>query len=222
MKKVLKLVVAIILALAILGTVMFLVDCSRGKSGKEPIFAIIKTYDNGGHTYYMGLGYSIIDDMFTGDITAKIGPWNIYLQKGNELIIDSEHIDDNKEENSGYTEILSNPSGESISGDIIGIDLLSGDNQNINNDILSGEQEKEQDEKGYYFNATIIGVNGNSIVVQALEGEEITKSSDMFSFSLEEETVEYLIGQKVRIKYTGTIRESYPAQIDVIDIKIIE
>ena len=57
---------------------------------------------------------------------------------------------------------------------------------------------------------------------QALEGEEITKSSDMFSFSIEELSVEYLIGQKVKIKYTGTISETYPAQIDVININVIE
>lgn len=39
MKKVLKLVVAIVLALAIIGGVLFLIDCSEIKSGDEPTFA---------------------------------------------------------------------------------------------------------------------------------------------------------------------------------------
>ena len=39
MKKIIKLVIAIIFALAIISGIMILVDCSSIKSEKEPIFA---------------------------------------------------------------------------------------------------------------------------------------------------------------------------------------
>ena len=256
MKKFLKLLVAIILAIVILGGVMFLVDCSKGKSGKEPMFAVATNYDNGGGTYYQGLGYSIYFNFINGGISADVGPWYIELQKSNNDIIMPD-INNNKENesSSGDAIIDDNQSGEiSISGDNINVEnvsgeTISGDNEisgNASNnvsgeqidtetfisgdnfldsEIVSGDDETEK-ESEFIFEAVVIGVNNNNLIVQALQDEVVNASADMFSFSLNEEnnvrSTEFLIGQKVKIEYTGTIAESYPAQIKVVRIEVIE
>lgn len=248
MKKFLKLLVAIILAIVILGGAMFLVDCSRGKTGKEPMFARrTEVLNDGGTTYYTGLGYQISGfNSFTGGIWAKIGPWTIELQKPTEIevvpgIIDDENnniVDatsgdivnednvsgdllisgDNVENVSGDIENLNNASGDTINTEII----TSGDNA-LDSEKVSGDVEEENE---FVFSAIVIGTNNNNLIVQALENEAINASSDMFSFSTNEENNkegrEFIIGQKVKIEYTGTIAESYPAQIKVVSIEVIE
>ena len=243
MKKVLKLLVAIILAVIVIGGVLFLIDCSEINSGRKPKFAVVVNYiDDGGTTEYMGIGYKIIDfNMLNGYDEIKIGSWFMKYEdfeeeyKKLDIKIDDNKIVDQNENLSGDIvndntvsgditigsgDILS---GDKISGDINDNEITSGDSNLISGDT-SGDKEAKDD--GYYFNATIIGVNKNNLIVQALENEDINASSDMFSFSLNVDnnanSTEYLIGQKVRINYTGTIRETYPAQIDVIGIEIIE
>ena len=84
MKKVLKLVVAIILAILILAFLMFLIDCSRGKHGEEPIFSIATMHDNNGGSYYTGLGYVMGYNALSGEIYAKfLGLFSIELQESN-------------------------------------------------------------------------------------------------------------------------------------------
>ena len=234
MKKVLKLLVAIILAIVILGFVMFLIDCSRVNSDKVPIFAReTSTANDGGTIEYMGLGYKIIDfNRLNGYDETKIGLWNMKYEDFKEEYnkLDKNIIEDKTEDNeieetiSGdeideESDILlpENISGDFVSGEIDKIEF-SGERDGAVSDNFSGDEIIEE----YYFNAKIIGINENSLVVQALEDEAINASADMFSFSLNEDTSEFFKGQKVRIKYTGNIRETYPAQIDVTEIKIIE
>lgn len=254
MKKILKLLVAIILAIVIIGGFMFLVDCSKINSDKEPKFAVIvNEWDDGGTKEYIGLGYKIIDfNKINGYDEVKIGSWFMSVDDFMEEYKNSDtKIDDVKDEvivpnmnvsgdvvigDSVIGEITDNSgdiqSGDFVSGDEIKNEDVSGENIDIDN---SGDTNIDENKSGdeeivkepeYYFNATVIGVNKNNIIVQALENEEITKSSDMFSFSLTLENnadnKEFLIGQKVRIQYDGNIRESYPAQIDVINIEIVE
>lgn len=236
MKKILKLLLAVVLALAILGGVMFLIDCSNVKSGKEPLFAKeIGALNDGGTIEYMGLGYKIIDfNRLNGYDETKVGLWYIkyedfeeeYKKLDKDIVIDNSDSNNNEDISgdiinnddllSGDAEIIDVPSGEVISGDII-------DNNGENVGELPTEDQQESINNAYYFNATVIGVNGNNLVVQALENEAINTSADMFSFKLpSDDTTSYLIGQKVKIEYTGTIMESYPAQIDVIGLEIIE
>ena len=256
MKKVLKLIVAIILAIVILGGVLFLIDCSAINSGKKPKFAVtVNQLDDGGTTEYIGLGYKIIDfNMLNGYDEMKIGSWFMNAEDfkeeyekydiNNEIIIPNEDeiLGDIIMENDESGDIIisgDNAYEENFSGDIASEDkdisniesgdiintenVTSGDNTDLNPEIVSGDVEERNE---YVFDAIVIGVNNNNLIVQALENEAINASSDMFSFSLNDENnskgIEFLIGQKVKIEYTGTIRESYPAQIDVISIEIIE
>lgn len=249
MKKILKLLVAIILAIVIIGGVMFLIDCSKGKSGKEPMFAV-KTVElrDGGTTEYIGLGYKIKGfNKFTGGIWAEIGPWTIELQEKGEIIVtDPDDILDNSAEleNNGGDNInisgdINVESGESealVSGDneidiIVSGDaeidiVVSGDNDVEIENIKSGDKEAEIKEKKYYFYANVMSMKNNTVIVKALESEEINMTSDIFVFTLNELNNKgnhnFEIGQKLKLEYTGTILETYPAQIDVISMEILK
>lgn len=221
MKKFLKLIVAILVAVAILGAIMFLIDCSLVKSDKEPMFAKnTTTFDDGGSKIYIGVGYKIIDfNRLDGYDETKIGFWNIKYEDYEKeySLYNKEEIKDEVQNSGDLSEILID-SGDNNKPDIESGEeqdiVASGENQEI---VTSGDTAIEE----YYFNATIIGINQNTLIVQALEDDPITKSSDMFTFSVEDASI-YLIAQKVRIKYTGMIRESYPAQISVLGIEVIE
>ena len=63
------------------------------------------------------------------------------------------------------------------------------------------------------------------MLVRPMENQEIFKSSDMISFSIEKlENVvsqNYIIGQKVKVTYTGDVKETYPAGVDAISVEIV-
>ena len=87
-------------------------------------------------------------------------------------------------------------------------------NVNINND--------EQ----YQFVGTIIKVHDNSIIVEPEEGSIERKSSDKISIRIDRPTNGtndfYVVGNKVKVIYNGTMMESYPAQINVINIELVK
>lgn len=79
--------------------------------------------------------------------------------------------------------------------------------QNIN-------PSKEKENVNLYFNATILEINENSILVAPFQGEEVLSSSDKFSISTENIKVpEMKVGTTIRIMYNGEIEETYPAKI---------
>lgn len=271
MKKVVKIMIAIILAFAVIGGITFLIDRSRAQSGQEPIFAqCVASYGSStfdhvtllsqlseGTNYYFGLGYKVIY-FDVGGPKAKFSSWfTSFNRLDNEIYEEYKEYVEPKRPDSG-TEI---PSGEQAknSGDISVEPILSGDalmnnsgdkDENLSGDnkieTTSGDVKKENnDEKGDItvnsgdgfesgeqiedtkpsFLACIVGLKNETMIVTPLEDEEINKSADMISFSIKDITDEqkqnYIIGQKVKITYTGYIRESYPAQIDAVSIEII-
>ncbi len=72
-----------------------------------------------------------------------------------------------------------------------------------------------------YFYGTVIESKQNHIIVEPKEGEEIRKSADKISVSLGEyNDAIYQVGTNVKITYTGTVMESYPAKVDAIKIEL--
>ena len=79
------------------------------------------------------------------------------------------------------------------------------------------------EEKQHSFKATVIEINGNSVMVEPLEGEVELKSSDRITFNTADlEKFDLTLGSIVEITYNGEIMESYPAQIRANSWKIIE
>lgn len=248
MKKIIKLVIAIIFALAIISGIMILVDCSSIKSEKEPIFAKMSSaLNDGGTVVYTGFGYKIIDfHMLNGYDETKVGTlftkpedFSEEYKKYDVNLIpkddDKNQNDDDNKINSGDTEkesgdknqvsddaVVSSGDYEVKSGDTV---TASGEkNNNLEQSTQSGDLEKSGDKEEVkpYFIGSVIGVKGDIMLVTPLEDQEILKSSDIISFSIKnEKSKDYIIGQKVKVTYTGDVRETYPAGVDAISVEIV-
>ena len=78
------------------------------------------------------------------------------------------------------------------------------------------------DEDGsYVFYATVIETYARSIIVEPVQGSVELRSSDKISVGVDDSTM-YPLGTTVKITYNGLIMESYPAQINVKKIEIID
>ena len=82
--------------------------------------------------------------------------------------------------------------------------------------VVGCGKETEQ-KKNPYFQATVLEVKENSILVEPFEGEQELTSVDRISVSTDvisiQEVPEMEEGTEVRVVYNGEIAESYPAQI---------
>ena len=251
MKKIIKLVIAIIVALAIISGIMILVDCSSIKSEKEPIFAKMSaTLNDGGTVIYTGFGYKIIDfHMLNGYDETKVGtlftkPEDFseeYKKYDVNLIPKDDDTNQNNGDNKTNSGDIENESGDKnqVSGDTIissgDYEVKSGDtvtasgekNNNIEQPTQSGDLEKSGDKEEVkpFFIGSVVGIKENTMLVRPMENQEIFKSSDMISFSIEKlENVvsqNYIIGQKVKVTYTGDVKETYPAGVDAISVEIV-
>lgn len=250
MKKIIKLIIAIIFALAVIGGITFLVDCSSIRSEKEPVFArMTKALNDGGTVIYTGLGYKIINfNMLNGYDEVKVGTWFMKYEdfkeeyeKYNKNVVPSvdNKTNNEKEEKLSSGDIIKKDSGEKIlpSGENI---INSGENNSgdeivVNNDtknkpdetVLSGDDSVSGDlakKEKLSFIGSITGVKNNILVVTPLEDQEISKSSDMISFSVEKigTKQDCVIGQKIKVTYSGDIKETYPAQIDAVEVEVIK
>ena len=76
-------------------------------------------------------------------------------------------------------------------------------------------------EERHLFIGTILEVNDNSIIVEPIEGSYERKSSDKIIIK-RITNQNYVIGNKIKITYDGTINESYPAQITANEIELIK
>lgn len=85
----------------------------------------------------------------------------------------------------------------------------------------SGNSQNADNQEKVYFYGKIIESNQNSIVVEPNEDEEIRKSADKISIALEK-NLDYMyeVGTNVKITYNGVIMETYPAQVEAMDIEI--
>ena len=247
MKKIIKLVIAIIVALAIISGIMILVDCSSIKSEKEPIFAKMSAaLNDGGTVIYTGFGYKIIDfHMLNGYDETKVGTlftkpedFSEEYKKYDENLIPKDDKNQNNGDNkinSGDTEKESGDKNQ-VSGDTTissgEHEVNSGDNATVsgekNNSIeqptQSGDLEKsgDKEEVETFFIGSIIGIKGDIMLVTPLEDQEILKSSDIISFSIKNEnSKDYIIGQKVKVTYIGDVKETYPAGVDAIGVDIV-
>lgn len=87
---------------------------------------------------------------------------------------------------------------------------------------LSSLWDKEEQEVLEHFKATVVELNGNSVLVEPLEGEGELRSSDQISFDIANlEQIGVQAGSVVEIAYDGLIMESYPAQIHAASWKMV-
>ena len=84
--------------------------------------------------------------------------------------------------------------------------------------LVTGCNDKKEE---HSFKATIIECHDSTMIVTPFEEEDEYRSSDKFSINFVEGFNQCNVNDKVEITYDGLIAESYPAQINVISIKLI-
>ena len=83
-------------------------------------------------------------------------------------------------------------------------------NQNISNEL-------------YTFKAEVLEIHGESLMVKPEDGSNELSSSNKITFSIKDVFDEKVnIGDIVEITYNGVILESYPAQIHISKLEIVE
>ncbi|MBO5143505.1 MAG: hypothetical protein J6C46_11060 [Clostridia bacterium] len=94
---------------------------------------------------------------------------------------------------------------------------LSGDeseNDNISNETVNKEEK--------YFYGKVVESHPSYLIVEPNEDEEIRKSADRIYISLGKNgDAIYMLNTKLKITYTGGVMESYPAQVNMVDIEVI-
>lgn len=73
----------------------------------------------------------------------------------------------------------------------------------------------------YQFRGKIIEITANGIIIEPNEDEPIRKSADKIRVKMGLYNMN-CIGMEAIVKYTGIILESYPVQVDTVDVKILE
>ena len=73
------------------------------------------------------------------------------------------------------------------------------------------------------FQATVLEISGDTVLVEPLEGAAECNSADKISFSKRElEQIGAIVGSIVEITYDGNIMESYPAQIQATSWRLVQ
>ena len=79
----------------------------------------------------------------------------------------------------------------------------------------------EKDNVEYSFIATVLEINGDSVLVEPVEGEDELRSSNKIMFSTKGlNDIGAEVGSVIEVTYTGQIMESYPAQISITSWKL--
>lgn len=79
----------------------------------------------------------------------------------------------------------------------------------------------EEDEVEHSFDATILEISKNSVLVEPFDDEEERNSSDKISFGITNlQKLDVKVGDFVNITYKGGIMESYPAKINATSWKL--
>jgi len=95
-----------------------------------------------------------------------------------------------------------------------------GEDRNKTIDELWIREKQNVEQK---FTATVISVEGNTVVVESKGGEPESLICDRISFSTQNlEKINVRVGNELQITYKGDIMETYPAQINAIAWKTVD
>ncbi len=90
-------------------------------------------------------------------------------------------------------------------------------NGNLKNDSIINDETVADKNQNPYFNATVLEVYENSVLVEPFSNEEIRKSSDKIYVGTDvistNPVPELKKGMQIRVVYNGKILETYPASI---------
>ncbi len=96
-----------------------------------------------------------------------------------------------------------------------------GEGQNLSEENLADEQNISGENSVAIFRGVIDEINdGTAIVVPNSDQEHILSSGDKVTVNLSASDSEFAVGDEIVVYYTGDIMESYPLQIDTVDVEL--
>ena len=170
-----------------------------------------------------GKSFALID--YAGNLDENIGKIDFLIEEKYLPQLDGET---NCEEILGATVLEANDQNMILN--INNVAVLFGviENENIrksNGELLfekCGEDEGNNTQEYNYFVGTVLEETTTYMIVEPNEDEEERRTADKIQINYGVDHIDFLygIGRKVIIKYSGYIKETYPAQIDTNDILI--
>jgi len=168
-----------------------------------------------------GKSFALID--YAGNLDENIGKIDFLIEEKYLPQLDGET---NCVEILGATVLEANDKNMILNINNVAVLFSVIENENIrktNGELLfekCGENEENITQTYNSFVGTILEETTTYMIVEPNEDEEERKSSDKIKINYGEDHLDYLygIGRKVIIKYTGYIKETYPAQIDTNNI----
>lgn len=73
----------------------------------------------------------------------------------------------------------------------------------------------------FSFTGTIKEINGTSAIVSAIVFEDNPKGDVFVDLSVNSDET-FRVGDKVKVGFDGTIKESYPAQINTLSVELVD
>lgn len=170
-----------------------------------------------------GKSFALID--YAGNLDENIGKIDFLIEEKYLPQLDGET---NCEEILGATVLEANDQNMILN--INNVAVLFGviENENIrksNGELLfekCGEDEGNNTQEYNYFVGTVLEETTTYMIVEPNEDEQERRTADKIQINYGVDHIDFLygIGRKVIIKYTGYIKETYPAQIYTNDILI--
>jgi len=250
MKKRTKIILIVISTIVLLGIIFGTVDYFRAGNDKAPIFAIrVANYRDGGSKEYWGLGYKVIKcNTLRGDKSVHFGFYNINVNRlcnndpidpTNEFVI----IDETETCASVLEKFYEDDTYEyyfpCIKSSSVFIEFTDGRKYNLKfaltNNIISMKEIEEYSNQNpelnlffkvpknsnrYQFIGIIIEQSSDGIlIIEPNEDEDIRNTATKISVNTFPDRM-YKVGQKVIVTYIGAITETYPAQVNAIDVEL--
>jgi hypothetical protein len=105
---------------------------------------------------------------------------------------------------------------------VLGISISCASSNNKNG-IQPVAQFPEFSDDGVSFNAKILEIHNDYVLVEPLEGEDVLRSSNKITFGTTYlNKIDVSVGDFVTIWYDGRIMESYPARVIAISWSILQ
>ena len=170
-----------------------------------------------------GQSFGIID--YAGDLNKTIGKIDYLIE---EIYLPHINGETNYTEFYGASVLEANEKTMVLNINNEAVLFNAIENENIrksNGELLfekCGEDEENNTQEYNYFVGTVLEETTTYMIVEPNEDEEERRTADKIQINYAEDHLDYLygIGRKVIIKYSGYIKETYPAQIVTNEILI--
>ena len=245
-KKILIASLIIFLILTILGFITNYIDGGRVSTGHEPKFCLKVVSKDGNKVTYWGLGYKVIryvgvspNEPYENNIGVKIGGWFMKYELEQKLSAKeiNNYIINYLEDNNDISNFAFNYVDDITNKVVVGLINNSKEEQEkFIKKIFIDDEAKILDaindqkiikfvESKDVFEGEIIVAEKNYITVEVLKDSKSFKVKDKVTMKISRPANStndyYVVNNKVRVTFSGLIKDSNPAQVNAVNIELI-